>query len=101
MIIYNITVKVNNGILHDWLQWQLNEHIPEIMNTGLFNNYKFFKLLEQDESEGATFVVQFDADSMSKYNQYINEYAPLLRDKAMVAWCDQFIAFRTVMESVR
>ena len=54
MLIYNITIKVNNAILDDWMQWQQEVHIPEIMRTGLFERYQVFRLLEQEEEDGQT-----------------------------------------------
>ncbi|MFL5741830.1 MAG: DUF4286 family protein, partial [Flavisolibacter sp.] len=32
MIIYNVTVKVESQISAVWMQWLLEEHIPDIMN---------------------------------------------------------------------
>jgi len=70
------------------------------MSTELFNEYKFFKLLDQDESEGITYVVQYFSSSIEQYKKYIQQFAPLLREKALAKWGDRFIAFRTVMEVV-
>ncbi len=56
MFIYNITIKVNNAILKEWMKWQMEEHIPEVMSTNLFDQYKFFRLLNQDDTEGPNFV---------------------------------------------
>ena len=100
MIVYNVTIKVSAAIEEAWLVWQLQEHIPEIMATGLFTEYKFFRLLEQDDSEGATYVVQFFTTSMENYQCYLQEYAAALRQKSFTKWNDQFIAFRTIMELV-
>ena len=100
MIVYNLSIKVSTEILDDWLQWQKQEHIPEIMATGYFTNYKFFRLLEQDESDDFTYIIQYFASSIKEYDTYIKEVAPLLHKKTIEKWGDQFIAFRTVMESV-
>ena len=62
MLIYNITIKVDHSILEEWIKWQMEEHIPEIMATGLFDRYKFFRLLEQDDTEGATYIIQYLTD---------------------------------------
>ena len=100
MVVYNISIKVS-VIIHDvWLQWQKQEHIPEVMATGYFTGYKFFHLLEQDESDAITYVVQYFASSIEQYDTFINEKAPALRQKATARWGDQFVAFRTVMEIV-
>ena len=58
MIIYNVTVKVDNSIAGAWLDWMKKEHIPDLMRTGLFLDYRLSKLLEQDETEGITYTVQ-------------------------------------------
>ena len=100
MIVYNITIKITPAIKNDWLQWQLEEHIPEVMNTRLFTDYKFFHQLEQEEEEGITYIVQYFATSLENYERYISEFATALREKTLAKWGQQFIAFRTVMEVV-
>ena len=100
MIVYNITMKVIPEIEAEWIAWQNQEHIPDIMATQLFSDYKFFKLLEQDDKEGITYVIQYFTSSIENYTRYINEFAPALREKAYEKWGNQFIAFRTVMELV-
>jgi len=100
MICYNITIKIDPQIEKEWIQWQKNEHIPEVMATALFSEYKFFKLLDQDETEGSTYVVQYFSSSMENYEKYIQQFAPVLREKVLAKWGDRFIAFRTLMEIV-
>lgn len=101
MIVYNITMKVEPLIEKEWVQWQREEHIPEIIATGLFTEHKFFRLLEQDETEGITYVIQYFAPSLENYQQYIERFAPLFRKKAIDKWNDRFIAFRSVMQIVQ
>jgi hypothetical protein len=100
MIVYNITIKVNHNIAHEWLVWQREEHIPEIMATKLFYDYKMYRLLEHDEEDGITFTVQYFASSIEMYQQYISAFAPLMREKAFAKWGNQFTGFRTIMEAV-
>ena len=100
MIVYNLSIKVSLEIHEDWVQWQKQEHIPDIMSTGYFTDFKFFRLLEQDDPDAIIYIIQYFATSIKEYNAFINEAAPLLRKKAIEKWGDQFIAFRTVMESV-
>jgi Domain of unknown function (DUF4286) len=100
MIIYNISVKINSAIETDWVQWQQQEHIPAIMASGQFSEYKFCKLLEQEDDDAATYIVQFVAASHEKYQHYIKHFAPSLRQKALDKWGDRFIAFRSVMEVI-
>lgn len=99
MIVYNITIKITPEIETEWVQWQQEEHIPDVMASGRFTDYKFYRLLQGDE-DGITYVVQYFARNMEEYNRYIEQTAPPLRQKALDRWGNQFIAFRTLMQSV-
>lgn len=101
MIVYNITLKLDPEIESEWIDWQRKEHIPEIMSTKLFSDYKFFHLLEQDETGGITYVIQYFTSSIENYTNYIEKFAPLLRKKSIEKWGDRVISFRTIMELVQ
>ena len=100
MIVYNITCKVRWDILEGWLTWQLEENIPAILGTGFFDNHDLYRLLEQDEEEGPTFVIQIHTSSLSRYQQFITEHSQSLQQAGWEKWGDGFIAFRTIMESI-
>lgn len=101
MIVYNVTVKVEESIAGDWLKWLFDEHIPAIMNTGCFNAYKVVRLLEVDDSEGPTYAIQYNAESKADYNRYVELHAPLMQQKSFDKWGGGFIAFRSLMEVVK
>src|SRR5215212_9722662 len=100
-IIYNVTVKVEPQIANAWLEWMLEEHIPEVMQTKCFTSYRVVRLLETDDSEGPTYAIQYHAEFKSDYNRYIELYASAMRKKTFDKWGEQFIAFRSVMEVVK
>lgn len=99
-IVYNTTVKIDPQIEKVWINWQKNVHIPEVMATGLFSDYKFFRLLEQDEVDGITYVTQYFSPSIDHYKKYIDEFAALLNEKALAKWRDQFVSSHSVMKIV-
>ena len=100
MIVYNITNKIHPSIEAEWIQWQKEEHIPGVMSSGQFSDYKFYRLLEQDEKDGITYIIQYFAPDIDHYNKYINSFASSLRQKELDIWGDKFIAFRTIMQVV-
>lgn len=100
MLIYNVTIKVDESIATDWVQWMRQEHIPNIMDTGCFAEYKMVRLLDIDDSEGPTYAVQYFATTMDDYQQYLRQHAPRIRKESIDKWGDRFIAFRTLMEVV-
>src|SRR6478752_3648665 len=101
MIIYNVTVKVDSQISAFWMQWLVEEHIPEIMSTGCFSEYRLVRLIDVDDSDGPTYAIQFSAASKSDYNRYMELHAGDMRKKSFEKWGDRFIAFRTLMEVVQ
>lgn len=100
MFIYNVTIKVEAPIADEWLQWMKEEHIPEVMATGCFEDYRIVRLLETDDTEGPTYAIQYNALSKAIYNQYINKYADALRQKTYDRWGQRFIAFRSLMQVI-
>jgi hypothetical protein len=100
MIVFNNTIKIDPIIAEAWMQWLLQEHIPEIMALGLFTKWKMYRLLEQDDSEGMTFVLQYFALSLENYYTFIEEFAPSLQKRTFGKWGNRFVEFHTVMESV-
>ena len=100
-IIYNVTVKVEQTIADDWLKWILSEHIPDIMQTKCFTDYKVVRLIEVDDSEGPTYAIQYHADSKADYNRYIELHAAAMRKISFEKWGNKFISFRSVMEVVK
>jgi hypothetical protein len=101
MFIYNVTVKVEQQIADSWLLWLLNEHIPSIMQTKCFVDYKVVRLLEVDDSEGPTYAIQYYAQSKADYNRYIEIHSSKMQKISFDKWSDHFIAFRSIMEVVK
>ena len=100
MIVYNITIQVSWEIAEEWLIWLQEDQIPEIMATNFFDDYKMYRLLDLEESEGPTFTIQFYTSSLERYKRYAADYASILREKSFARWADQFIAHHTYMQLV-
>jgi hypothetical protein len=101
MILYNVTVNIENDICEDWLQWMVNKHIPDVMNTGIFKSYKLLRLLNEEEGNtGTTFAVQYFCENIQAYNTYKNEFATKLQKEYNLRYQGKFVAFRTLLEVV-
>ena len=103
MILYNVTINVEDQLHDEWLDWMLNEHIPKVMQTGMFRSYKMFRIIGRlPEETGTTYSIQYFADTLDKYDIYREVYAPTLQQQSL----DRFgaanmpMAFRTVLEEV-
>ncbi len=100
MIIYNVTSKIDWSIHDQWVQWMLDEHMPEVLATGCFTQSQLLRLLETDDEEGPTYAAQYFAETKEQQENYIETFAPLLRQKGLDKWGSSFISFRSLMEVV-
>ncbi len=97
MIIYNVTVKIENSVHDDWLQWMRTTHIPDVLATGKFVENKLCKVLV-DDTDGITYSIQYTCESMELLEKYYEEDAPKLQAEHTERYRDKFVAFRTLLE---
>jgi hypothetical protein len=100
MFIYNVTSKVTWAIHDEWIAWMKEIHTKAVVDTGCFTGVTILRLLEVEEEEGPTYVIQYAAESKSSYNQYIEKFAPAFKQEIFNKWGDNFIAFRSLMQVV-
>ena len=99
MIIYNVTVSVEENAQNEWLNWMKTEHIPEVMACGFFTKAQINRVIVQTDS-GNTFAVAYTCSSMKELHQYQIKYAPKLQRKHIERFGKKAIAFRTIMEVI-
>jgi len=100
MILYNVTINIENSVNSAWLKWMKDVHIPEVMGTGFFTERKILKLIGDDESGGSTYAIQYTCKTMEDFMEYEERHAPALRDQHNEKFKDQFVAFRTLLEII-
>lgn len=100
MILYNVTVKIMTAFREDWEKWMRDIHIPEVMDTECFTEYKMSRILGEDENEGVTFAIQYLSPSMGKFQEYQQKYAKKLQADHTKRYEGKYVAFRTLMEVV-
>jgi len=100
MILYNVTVNIDPSVHQEWVDWMKNQHIPEVLATGLFVDNRFLKVLSTEEGEGFTYSIQYTLKSMDDYENYQRNHAPALQADHAARYRDKFVAFRTLLEWV-
>jgi hypothetical protein len=99
MIIYNVTVKVDQSVSEEWLTWMQAEHIPKVMLTGCFVEHHIFKVLV-DDPDGPTFSIQYLCRNMDDYDRYQELHAKDLQAETQKLYGNRMVAFRTLLELV-
>lgn len=100
MILYNITTNVTADIETDFIEWMKSTHIPEVMETGIFLDHKFYKLLHDSEDGSINYSIQFFTESMEKMMEYEKTHATALRIKTKERYQDKAVSFRSLLETV-
>lgn len=92
---------MDKNIAEEWLSWMRSIHIPEVMQTGCFTHFKILKILTNVEDDhGINFSIQYHCESLEKYHQYKNQFAPSLQQKTAEKYGESILAFRTLLEVI-
>lgn len=100
MYIYNITIKVDQGIHEPWLEWMGQIHIPAILETGKFTGHQLLRIREIDDQEGPTYALQLFADSKASYNAFVAVHLEAMQARQNREWGAKMLCFSTLMEIV-
>ncbi len=100
MIVYNVTVKVDLPIHELWVRWMKENHIPKVMATGCFVDHKFYRIMEENQSDGMTYAIQYFTPEISSYFDYKENHAPALQKEMKETWPDKYAAFRTLLREI-
>jgi hypothetical protein len=99
MLLYNVTLIIEDAVADAWLIWMNEEHIPQVMATGKFVSNRLLKVIDSP-NEGVTFCAQYVAENMGEYLDYQENFAPNLQNELNEKFKEKFVAFRTLMEYV-
>jgi len=101
MIIYNVTINVDESIHDEWISWMQEIHIPEVLATGKFMKALMSQVLVKEDLGGVTYSVQYTCDSKETLLKYYQEDAQRLKDAVYKKFGDKFGVFRTEMKIVK
>tara|TARA_R110002072_G_scaffold71569_3_gene171456 strand:- start:399 stop:704 length:306 start_codon:yes stop_codon:yes gene_type:complete len=99
MIVYSVTINIAEEVHEDWINWMKEQHIPDVMATGIFTSHQILKVLTKAETEeGVTYNIQYTCPSMKDLHQYQAHHAPRLQKEHSDRFENKFVAFRTLLE---
>lgn len=99
-ILYNVTTCVDHSSQAEWVNWMIENHIPDVMKTGMFASYSIQRVIGGENETGVTFAVQFVAPSPADFDRYQAEFAPKLQEEHKEKFGEKALSFRTLMEIV-
>ncbi|MEC7770898.1 MAG: DUF4286 family protein [Bacteroidota bacterium] len=100
MLIYNVTINIDESVHDQWLDWMKDKHLPDMLATGKFSHAKMVKVLVEEDMGGITYSVQYTTQDRSTLEAYYKEDAERLRADAQKMFPNKFVAFRTELEVI-
>jgi Domain of unknown function (DUF4286) len=100
MFLYNVTIGIDKDVEQEMLVWMKAEHIPKIMETGMFVEFKMYKVLHDQDDGGVSYSVQFFAHTINHVTTYFDKFAPIFLDQLRTRFRDKHVAFMTLLEEV-
>ncbi|MAU15049.1 MAG: hypothetical protein CMH46_05855 [Muricauda sp.] len=100
MLIYNVTINIDESIHDEWLAWMKDKHVPDMLATGKFIHAKMVKVLVEEDMGGITYSVQYTTRDRATLESYYKEDADRLRSDAQQMFPNKFVAFRTELEVI-
>ena len=101
MIVYNVTINIDNEFAGDFIDWMQNTHIPDVIATGQFLSYKILKLISEEDNGGTTFAIQYFLDAMDNLEHYQTFHSKRLQADLKSRYEGKYVAFRTVLEVLK
>ena len=75
------------------------DHIPDVMATGYFSEYRLSRILV-DEEKGTSYSIQYACDSLDQLREYQEKHAPRLQREHTQRFENHLVAFRTLLEVI-
>ncbi len=96
MILYNVTVSIDQTVQEEWLAWMRSKHIPDVMATNCFIESRISRVHGEEEG-GITYAISYISPSKEKYDEYIQQHSVELQREHTSKFSGQFAAFRTLL----
>ena len=99
MILYNVTISIDENVEQKWLQWMKNTHIPDVMKTNCFIECKLSKINGEEEG-GKTYAIMYTCESEEKMELYQTKFSSALQEDHSRLFSGKFAAFRTFLDVI-
>lgn len=100
MILFSLTVNIDNEVQEEWLEWMKQTFIPSLWLTGFFLEKRFLKLLNEEQGDGTTYSLQLTLENMKNLREFEENYLFDFRKMMYGKYTGRLVDFYTVLEKV-
>ncbi len=81
MLLYNVTIGIDREIADEWLAWMKAKHIPDILATGKFVDYRIYVIMHDEGEPTVSYSVQYFANTLDDVSAYLEQHEPVLGEE--------------------
>lgn len=100
MFFYSVTIALDKEIEKEWLEWMINHHIPDVMNTNCFLSYNIFQVFSAHSEDVSTYNIQYAFEKIEDIEKYQKEFSANLQKEHSDKFGGKFVATRTVLKKI-
>ncbi len=101
MILYNVTISIDDACETEWLSWMRDTHIHDVIRTGYFKECKLCRLVGAEEQGGKTYAIMYTAYTEKGLLEYQDKHAQSLQNEHNMKFQGRFAAFRTELNVIQ
>ena len=99
MILYNITVILDEEVEAEWLKFINHTFVPDALSSNLLISNRILRVIDSP-NEGVTYCLQFISDNLENYIQFKELYASNLLEAHTFKFENKAVSFSTIMEFI-
>jgi hypothetical protein len=99
MLLFNVTVIIEEASAQDFLSWMKETHIPKLMDTECFVSHRFLQI-KDSPNEGISYCVQFIAEDEPAHKRFLDLHEQNFIAEMYNKYPKKLVTFSTLMEFV-
>ena len=100
IIIYSETTAVAESVEQNWLQYMKAVHLPALMETGMFLDYRFLKI-PASTGVDVSYNLQLRCESNEKFNEFKAFHENKFQKQIAERYQGNYGAFNTTLEELQ
>lgn len=99
MLLYNITIIIEEKEAQHWKEWMTKTHIPQLITNTKFESHKFYEILDSP-NEGLSYSIQLLADNESQLAHFRDNFEQDFIAQMYANYPNKLLAFSTLMKHI-
>ena len=100
MIIYNTTFHIEESIQQEFIEYILQNVIPQAIKSELLTSPRFSQIFGEEETSGFSYALEFATESISTLEQWNKTESTAVITPLIEKFKDKVVGFSTIMQTI-